>query len=56
MRSICFHIQKGGVGKTSAAGILVCGLARRQYRTVLIDCDPQGNASSRIIFTNGGTR
>jgi chromosome partitioning protein len=46
MRKICFHIQKGGVGKTSVAGAVAAGLARRGKRTILVDADPQGNASS----------
>jgi cellulose biosynthesis protein BcsQ len=46
MRKLCFHIQKGGVGKTSISGTVASGLARLGKKTVFIDADPQGNASS----------
>ena len=46
MRKLCFHIQKGGVGKTSVSGTIAASLARRGAKTVLIDSDPQGNSSS----------
>jgi cellulose biosynthesis protein BcsQ len=46
MKKICFHIQKGGVGKTSISGVIACSLARHGHKTVLVDCDPQGNSSS----------
>jgi cellulose biosynthesis protein BcsQ len=49
MRSIAFHIQKGGTGKTSCAGNVAHGLARRGLKTALIDCDQQGNASSWFL-------
>ena len=49
MHSIAFHIQKGGTGKTSCAGSVAAGLARRNLKTVLIDCDQQGNASSWFL-------
>ena len=35
--------QKGGVGKSSTAGALCTGLARRGYKTLLLEFDPQGN-------------
>jgi chromosome partitioning protein len=38
--------HKGGVGKSMTSVMLAAGLAQAGWRTLLVDCDPQANATS----------
>lgn len=49
MITIAIANQKGGVGKSTTAAVVATELALREYETLIIDADPQANATQIFL-------
>ncbi len=55
-RVISFSNQKGGVGKTTTCVNMAAYLSKAERRVLLIDLDPQGNATTGLGFSKGALK
>lgn len=49
IKSIAFHILKGGVGKTTISGNIAYNIAKNNKKTIIVDADIQANTSNWLL-------
>ncbi|AQQ14983.1 Sporulation initiation inhibitor protein Soj [Corynebacterium glaucum] len=55
MKTLSFFNNKGGVGKTTLSTNVAYNFAKRGYRVLFVDCDPQCNAT-QLLLSEAQTR
>jgi chromosome partitioning protein len=50
LKTLAIAQQKGGVGKTTSAANMGAALARRGFRVLVVDCDPQGSLTLALGY------
>lgn len=49
MKTICFHFNKGGVGKSTLSVLVAHAIAEKGYKVVFLDNDPQANSTQFFL-------
>jgi len=54
-KTICFGLQKGGIGKSTSSGVTSFLLSQEGYNVLHIDCDPQASSTQMLAEVDDAT-